>query len=241
MATNQGVVGSIPASRTKRQASELQGSEAFSFPGFDEPWPDQSSICVKIGLMSKAFTKESDGDDDDDVGALPPLPVGGKNYITPQGYQRIKDELLDLIDNERPKIVEIVHWAASNGDRSENGDYLYGKKRLREIDRRIRFLTRRLDLAEVVDPARQINADQVFFGATVTIADEQGNEQTYQIVGVDETDFSRNRISWISPLARALLKAREGDLVRFQSPAGWREVEVLSIEYKAIDDEPSSC
>jgi transcription elongation factor GreB len=138
-------------------------------------------------------------------------------------------------------MVEVVQWAASNGDRSENGDYLYGKKRLREIDRRIRFLTRRLDLAEVVDPARQVNADQVFFGATVTIADEQGNEQTYQIVGVDETDFSRNRISWISPLARALLKAREGDLVRFQSPAGWREVEVLSIEYKAIDDEPSSC
>ena len=128
-----------------------------------------------------------------------------------------------------------MHWAASNGDRSENGDYLYGKKRLREIDRRIRFLTKRLDLAEVVDPARQANPDQVFFGATVTICDEEGSEQTYQIVGVDETDFSRNRISWVSPLARALLKAREGDQVRFQSPAGWREIEVVGIEYKSID------
>ena len=186
--------------------------------------------------MSKAFTKESDGDDDDDVGALPPLPAGGKNYITPQGYQRIKDELLDLIDNERPKIVEIVHWAASNGDRSENGDYLYGKKRLREIDRRIRFLGKRLDLAEVVDPARQDNTGQVFFGATVTVSDAEGEETTYQIVGVDETDFARNRISWVSPLARALLKAREGDLVRFQSPAGWREIEVVEIDYRAIED-----
>ena len=128
-----------------------------------------------------------------------------------------------------------MHWAASNGDRSENGDYLYGKKRLREIDRRIRFLTKRLDLAEVVDPARQANPDQVFFGATVTICNEEGSEQTYQIVGVDETDFSRNRISWVSPLARALLKAREGDQVRFQSPAGWREIEVVGIEYKSID------
>ena len=126
------------------------------------------AICVKIGTMSKAFTKESDGDDDDDIGALPPLPPGGKNYITPQGYQRIKNELLDLIDNERPKIVEIVHWAASNGDRSENGDYLYGKKRLREIDRRIRFLTKRLEIAEVVDPSVHAGSEQIYFGATVT-------------------------------------------------------------------------
>ena len=128
-----------------------------------------------------------------------------------------------------------MHWAASNGDRSENGDYIYGKRRLREIDRRIRFLTKRLDIAEVVDPARQQSADQVFFGATVTICDEQQLEQTYQIVGVDETDFARGRISWVSPLARALLKAREGDVVRFQSPAGWREIEVLSIEYVSIE------
>ena len=192
--------------------------------------------------MNKAFTRENDGDDEDELEPSLALPQGTRNYITPGGYARIKDELDQLLRVERPHIVEVVHWAASNGDRSENGDYIYGKKRLREIDRRIRFLTKRLDLAEVVDPAaRQESLDQVFFGATVTIADEKGEEQTYQIVGVDETDFSRNRISWISPLARALLKAREGDLVRFQSPAGWREVEVLSIEYKAIDDEPSSC
>ena len=185
--------------------------------------------------MSKAFTKETDSADDDEGLALPPLPPGGKNYITPSGYARLRAELLDLIDNERPKIVDVVHWAASNGDRSENGDYLYGKKRLREIDRRIRFLTKRLDIAEVVDPARQQSADQVFFGATVTICDEQQLEQTYQIVGVGETDFARGRISWVSPLARALLKAREGDVVRFQSPAGWREIEVLSIEYVSIE------
>ena len=197
-------------------------------------------LNLKIS-MNKAFVRENESDDEEELEASLQLPQGTKNYITPGGYARIKDEIDFLLRDERPRMVEVVQWAASNGDRSENGDYLYGKKRLREIDRRIRFLTRRLDLAEVVDPARQINADQVFFGATVTIADEQGNEQTYQIVGVDETDFSRNRISWISPLARALLKAREGDLVRFQSPAGGREVEVLSIEYKAIDDEPSSC
>jgi transcription elongation factor GreB len=140
-----------------------------------------------------------------------------------------------LLRVERPKVVEVVHWAASNGDRSENGDYIYGKKRLREIDRRIRFLTKRLDLAQIVDPARQESADQVFFGATVTIADEQGVAQTYQIVGVDETDFARNRISWVSPLARALLKSREGDMVRFQSPVGWREVEIVDIEYRSIE------
>ena len=197
-------------------------------------------LNLKIS-MNKAFVRENESDDEEELEASLQLPQGTKNYITPGGHARIKDEIDFLLRDERPRMVEVVQWAASNGDRSENGDYLYGKKRLREIDRRIRFLTRRLDLAEVVDPARQVNADQVFFGATVTIADEQGNEQTYQIVGVDETDFSRNRISWISPLARALLKAREGDLVRFQSPAGWREVEVLSIEYKAIDDEPSSC
>ena len=186
--------------------------------------------------MNKAFVREPDGDEDEE--SLEPalkLPQGTRNYITPGGHARIKSELDHLLRTERPQVVEVVHWAASNGDRSENGDYIYGKRRLREIDRRIRFLTKRLDIAEVVDPARQQNADQVFFGATVTICDEQQLEQTYQIVGVDETDFSRNRISWISPLARALLKAREGDLVRFQSPAGWREVEVLSIEYISLD------
>ena len=192
--------------------------------------------------MNKAFTRENDGSsdvDDDEDGAQPsasPLPPGAPNYITPAGYARIKSELDHLLRSERPHVVEVVHWAASNGDRSENGDYIYGKRRLREIDRRIRFLTRRLDLAQVVDPARQQNSDQVFFGATVTIADEKGDEQCYQIVGVDETDFARGRISWVSPLARALLKSREGDRVRFQSPAGWREIDVLEIAYRAIDD-----
>ena len=186
--------------------------------------------------MNKAFTRENDGDDEDELETSPALPQGTRNYITPGGYARIKDELDHLLRVERPHIVEVVHWAASNGDRSENGDYIYGKRRLREIDRRIRFLTKRLDLAEVVDPAaRQESLDQVFFGATVTLCDEEGLERTYQIVGVDETDFARGRISWVSPLARALLKAREGDVVRFQSPAGWREIEVLSIEYVSIE------
>jgi len=186
--------------------------------------------------MNKAFTRESD-EDDEDEGSEPSLslPQGTRNYITPGGYAKIKNELDELLRVERPRIVEVVHWAALNGDRSENGDYIYGKRRLREIDRRIRFLTRRLDLAEVVDPARQQNAAQVFFGATVTIADEQGDEHTYQIVGVDETDFARGRISWISPLARALIKAQEGEVVRFQSPSGVREVEVIAIVYRRID------
>ncbi len=186
--------------------------------------------------MNKAFTRETDGDDDDGAETSPALPQGTRNYITPGGYARIKDELDQLLRVERPHVVEVVHWAASNGDRSENGDYIYGKRRLREIDRRIRFLTKRLDLAEVVDPAtRSENCEQVFFGATVTVCDEQGEAQVYQIVGIDETDFARGRISWVSPLARALIRSREGDLVRFQSPAGWREVEVVSVEYVTIE------
>lgn len=185
--------------------------------------------------MNKAFTKEIDADDEDELESSPKLPQGVHNYITPGGYARLKTECDELLRIERPKVVEVVHWAASNGDRSENGDYIYGKKRLREIDRRIRFLTKRLDLAQIVDPARQLSADQVFFGATVTIADEQGLAHTYQIVGVDETDFGRNRISWVSPLACALLKSHEGDVVRFQSPAGWREVEIVDITYQSID------
>ena len=186
--------------------------------------------------MNKAFTRESDGDDDaEEFEPSLKLPAGSRNYITPAGYARIRDELDHLLRTDRPQVVDAVHWAALNGDRSENGDYIYGKRRLREIDRRIRFLTKRLDLAEVVDPARQENIDQVFFGATVTILDEDSAEQIYRIVGVDETDFERGHISWVSPLARALLKAREGDQVRFQSPAGWREVEVLAIAY--ISDE----
>ncbi len=182
--------------------------------------------------MSKAFTKESDSDDDDDL-ALPALPAGGKNYVTPQGYARLRAELLDLMDNERPKVVEAVHWAARNGDRSENGDYIYGKKRLREIDRRIRFLTKRLEIAEVTDPSAHHGSDQVFFGATVTYADESGREQTVTILGIDEADSSQNQVSWISPISRALLKAREGDAVKLVTPAGVQEIEVLEVRYPA--------
>lgn len=189
--------------------------------------------------MSKAFTRESDSEDDDeDGGALPPLPPGGKNYITPAGYQRLRSELLHLIDEERPKVVEVVHWAASNGDRSENGDYLYGKKRLREIDRRIRFLTKRLEIAEVTDPSLHHGRDQVFFGATVTYAEESGQERTVTILGIDEADSAQGQVSWISPIARALLKAKEGDVVRLVTPLGTQEVEVLSVSYPAALSPP---
>ena len=181
--------------------------------------------------MSKAFTKENDAIEDDDEPTLPALPAGGKNYITPQGYARLRDELLDLIDNERPKIVDIVHWAASNGDRSENGDYLYGKKRLREIDRRIRFLTKRLEIAEVTDPSVHHGGDQVFFGATVTYVDDVGDEQTITIRGIDEADSAAGEVSWIAPISRALLRSRVGDSVRLATPAGVRDLEVLEVRY----------
>jgi transcription elongation factor GreB len=183
--------------------------------------------------MSKAFTRESSDADDDDDGAAAPLPPSGKNYITPDGYARLRAELLDLIDNERPRIVEIVHWAASNGDRSENGDYLYGKKRLREIDRRIRFLTKRLEIAEVADPRLHHGSDQVFFGATVTYADASGEERTITIMGIDEADSLKGQVSWIAPIARALLKARVGDEVRLVTPQGVQEIEVLDVQYPA--------
>ena len=179
--------------------------------------------------MSKAFTRESSSEDDE-VG-LPPLPAGGKNYITPQGYATLRAELFDLIDNERPKVVDIVHWAASNGDRSENGDYIYGKKRLREIDRRIRFLTKRLEIAEVTDPSVHFGKDQVFFGATVTYVEEAGEERTVTILGIDEADSLKGEVTWISPIARALLKAREGDVVKLVTPVGVQEVEVLRVQY----------
>jgi transcription elongation factor GreB len=186
--------------------------------------------------VSKAFTRETDVNDDDDGGvALPALPAGGKNYITPQGCARLRTELLALIDDERPKVVETVHWAAKNGDRSENGDYLYGKKRLREIDRRIRFLTKRLEIAEVTDPSVHHGGEQVFFGATVTYADEQGVERTITIKGIDEADNQRGEVSWISPIARALLGARVGDVLRLPTPAGAREIEVLKVDYPAPD------
>ncbi len=181
--------------------------------------------------MSKAFTHETD-DDDEDAGA-PRLPAGGKNYITRAGHDRLRAELLNLLDVERPKMVEIVHWAASNGDRSENGDYLYGKKRLREIDRRIRFLTRRLDIAVVVDAALHHGSDQIYFGATVTYARTDGSEVTVTIMGVDEADSAQGQISWISPVAQALLKAREGDEVRLRTPSGWETLEILAVIYPA--------
>ncbi|EGI78421.1 transcription elongation factor GreB [Hylemonella gracilis] len=180
--------------------------------------------------MSKAFTRETDADDDEDIG-LPALPAGGKNYITPAGYARLRAELMQLIDEERPKVVEVVHWAASNGDRSENGDYLYGKKRLREIDRRIRFLTKRLEIAEVADPSVHHGSDQVFFGATVTYADGAGVERTITILGIDEADNLRGQVSWISPVARTLLKARVGDVLKLVTPAGVEEIEVLEVSY----------
>jgi len=179
--------------------------------------------------MSKAFTRESDAEEDE-VG-LPPLPAGGKNYITPKGYAALRAELFDLIDNERPKVVDIVHWAASNGDRSENGDYIYGKKRLREIDRRIRFLTKRLEIAEVTDPSAHFGKDQVFFGATVTYVEEAGDERTVTILGIDEADSLKGEVTWISPIARALLKSREGDVVKLVTPVGVQEIEVLSVHY----------
>ena len=179
--------------------------------------------------MNKAFVKESDNDDDD-AEALA-IPAGAKNYITPAGYQRIKDELLQLIDVERPEIVRIVHWAASNGDRSENGDYIYGKKRLREIDRRIRFLTKRMDSAAVVDPSVHYGNEQIFFGATVSYATRAGQEHTVTIVGIDELDPLRGKISWVSPVARALTKAREGDTITLQTPLGPEELDVLSVSY----------
>ncbi len=183
--------------------------------------------------MSKAFTKETDFDEADDGAgnAASPLPAGSKNYMTPQGYARLRAELLELIDVERPKVVEAVHWAARNGDRSENGDYIYGKKRLREIDRRIRFLTKRLEVAEVIDPSIHQGSDQVFFGATVRYANEAGAEHTVTILGIDEADSAQAQVSWISPVARALLKSREGDVVKLITPAGVHEVEVLAVSY----------
>ena len=183
--------------------------------------------------MSKAFTRESDHDDEDDGPRLPALPAGTKNYITPAGYARLRAELLELIDMERPKVVEIVHWAASNGDRSENGDYIYGKKRLREIDRRIRFLTQRLEIAEVSDPSAHFGGDQVFFGATVTYAQADGVERTVRIMGVDEADSLAGEVSWISPIARTLLKSHVGDVVRLVSPQGVQEIEILAVKYPA--------
>jgi transcription elongation factor GreB len=181
--------------------------------------------------MNKAFVKESEDDAEDDAPESR-LPSGTKNYMTVRGHAQIRVEFEHLVKVERPAIVQVVSWAAGNGDRSENGDYIYGKKRLREIDRRIRFLSKRLESAVIVDPAEQRNCDQVFFAATVTVCDADGIEATYQIVGIDEANAVEGRISWISPLARALLKAREGDTVRFDSPGGLREIDIIEVKYE---------
>jgi transcription elongation factor GreB len=181
--------------------------------------------------VNKAFVKESDDEDEGEAPASA-IPAGTKNYMTVRGHAALRAEFEHLVKVERPAIVQVVSWAAGNGDRSENGDYIYGKKRLREIDRRIRFLTKRLESAVIVDPADQRNCDQVFFAATVTVCDADGTEATYQIVGIDEANAQEGRISWISPLARALLKAREGDTVRFDSPGGVREIDIVEVRYE---------
>jgi transcription elongation factor GreB len=187
--------------------------------------------------MSKAFVKETaEGvDEEEPPDDAPALSPGARNYMTPRGHRQMQEELRRLLRDERPKVVETVAWAAGNGDRSENGDYIYGKRRLREIDRRIRFLTKRLESAEVVDPQRQTRHDQVFFGATVTYAGARGGEATVTIVGVDEADLAHGEVSWLSPIARALLKSRAGDIVELRAPAGIELIEVLAIRYGAPD------
>jgi transcription elongation factor GreB len=182
--------------------------------------------------MSKAFTRENESLDDEPE-ADPQQPQGVKNYITPAGHARLKSELKALVETERPELVRTVAWAASNGDRSENADYIYGKRRLREIERRIRYLMKRLEIAEVVDPRDQ-EQDRVFFGATVVYRDENGEEQTVSIVGTDEVDPARRRVSWVSPIARALIKAREGDTVTVNTPSGPEDLEVLEIRYDEL-------
>ena len=183
--------------------------------------------------MNKAFTKESDADEDEPT--LPSRVAAARNYITPAGYTRLRNELLRLIDDDRPKVVEAVHWAASNGDRSENGDYIYGKKRLREIDRRIRFLTQRLEIAEIVDPSMHHGGNQVFFGSTVSYEDETGVETTVTILGIDEANTLASQVSWLSPVATALLKSKLGDEVQIKTPAGQRTLSVTRITYPASE------
>ena len=182
--------------------------------------------------MSKAFTKETDGAEEEDLPEVAaPLPPGAKNYLTPEGHARLTEELRQLRREERPKVVNVVSWAAGNGDRSENGDYIYGKKRLREIDRRGRYLMKRIEISEVVDQSRQKNRDQVFFGATVTYLDGNGLERTVRIVGADEARHDHGEVSWVAPIARALHKASEGDIVKLRTPSGIEEIEVLEITY----------
>lgn len=180
--------------------------------------------------MSKAFTKETDAEEPE-LEEAESLPAGARNLITPAGLARLQSELRALLHVERPKVVETVAWAAGNGDRSENGDYIYGKKRLREIDRRVRFLTKRLEIAEVVDQSRQLNRDRVYFGATVTYVNHRDEETTVRIVGVDEARLEASEISWVSPVARALMKAEEGDVVKVMTPSGVEDIEVVAITY----------
>lgn len=182
--------------------------------------------------MTRPPTRRLSADTDDDDDGAPPVPAGTRNYMTPEGHRALVDELAHLRRVERPKVVEVVSWAAGNGDRSENGDYIYGKKRLREIDRRIRFLTKRLDNAEIVHPSARRNRDQVFFGATVTYARMDDSEVTVRIVGIDEADLAKGLISWISPIARALIKTRVGDAVDVRTPAGIETIEVVAIRYE---------
>jgi transcription elongation factor GreB len=185
--------------------------------------------------MSKAFTRETDTDDEEEFEEEEQsLPKGTKNYITPAGYARLEAELRHLLEVERPEVVKVVSWAAGLGDRSENADYIYGKKRLREIDKRIRFLTKRLGFAQIVDPVQQPH-DRIYFGATVVVADAEGREATYTIVGIDELDPARGRISWRSPLALALLGKEEGETVTVRTPSGVQELEILEVRYEAVD------
>jgi transcription elongation factor GreB len=178
--------------------------------------------------MSKAFTKENDDDEPDQ----PEIPTGNvKNYVTPFGFAALQNELQQLLYKERPKVVETVRWAAGNGDRSENGDYIYGKKRLREIDRRVRYLSKRIDSAQVVDPVLQQHLTKVFFGATVTYAEADGSKATVKLVGIDEADLAVGKISWISPIAKAFLKSEVGDTIKLRTPKGVKILTVLDIKY----------
>lgn len=183
--------------------------------------------------MSKAFINEDAQSELEDDRPEPALPAGQKNYMTPKGFARLQEELQDLLYKKRPELTAVISWAAGNGDRSENGDYIYGKKRLREMDKRIRFLTKRLESAEVIDPA-SVKSDQIFFGATVTVQDEEGEVKTYSIVGIDEAEPAKGKISWISPLSTALLKKKVGEVAAFRSPKGIREMEIVEIKYQEI-------
>jgi len=212
---------------------------AASSTGARPPTRQRPGNESKGSRVSKAFVKES-SEDEDDLPEAPAIPPGSKNYMTPGGYRRMRSELTRLVNTERPEVTRTVSWAASNGDRSENGDYIYGKKRLREIDRRIRFLTKRLEAAEVVDPAQRGATDQVFFGATVVYAGADGEEKEITIVGLDEVDPARRWVSWVSPIARAVIKAREGDSIQFHTPLGLETIEILEVRYDSSDGAASA-